>query len=237
MSVKLMSPEQIRNDLKTMELTWPDGIPWEQFDRVNALKAELKRRGEPLDGPSGPPAGALYAGTAALAASTTAELEVELRKLSARDDEDSQKRFADVRDELRRRAKVDSAAPPTPPRSQVVSRELELPDEDDEIVRTTQKAEPKRPQTKGILNPTPKVRPSERELTKKVERPAKVRGYSAFPWPHGRVLVEYEVESNDAYYAMISQFLEPGEATRLGNALIEADRAAARLASELDDDD
>ncbi len=119
MSVKMMTPQQIRDDLDTVALTWPDGIPWEQADRVNALKGELKRRGEEpwvLD----PRPKTLTVGD-----KDTDALEKELRALSTRpqDDADAQKRFAAVRDELRRRAKETAPAA----RSPLPAREIEMP--------------------------------------------------------------------------------------------------------------
>lgn len=156
MSVKQMTTQQIRDDLDSVALTWPDGVPQQQADRVNALNRELKRRGEepwvagvsrPATRPTQPPN-----------SMTVESLEQELRELSNRigrapDDEASQRRFADVRFELRRRAKVEDYAtdpkaqtpgtvaaeyskssPPLPPRA------LELPTDDEMIMKEAVKA-------------------------------------------------------------------------------------------------
>lgn len=137
MSVKTMTTKQIQDDLKVIALTWPDAVPWEQADRVNALKTELKRRGED---PVVKPDRVTIANRGAIDMLPTEELEKELRGLSdqiSRDpsNEEAQQRFADVRFEIRRRAKAqpngDDAAlqrPSLPP------RELELPP-DDEVPR------------------------------------------------------------------------------------------------------
>jgi hypothetical protein len=113
MTIKTMTPQQIRDDLDALALTWPEGIPSEQTDRVNALRGELKRRGEDpwVAGAAKTP----------MASMDADELEMELRELSARiarnpNDEPSQKRFADVRYELRRRTKgSDDSSPKTTP--------------------------------------------------------------------------------------------------------------------------
>lgn len=113
MTIKTMTPQQIRDDLDALTLTWPEGVPPEQTDRVNALRGELKRRGEDpwVAGAAKTP----------MASLDTDELEMELRALSerlARDprDEVSQKRFADVRYELRQRTKgSDNSLPKTTP--------------------------------------------------------------------------------------------------------------------------
>jgi hypothetical protein len=145
MSVKLMTTKQIRDDLTTLALTWPDGIPWQQSDRVNALKGELKRRNEPFEVPVDP---VTVNVAKPPSTATVAELENELRVLSdsiSRDpkDEAAQQRFADIRYELRRRAKTSTDLEKTelvPTRPPVQPRELELPS-DDEVV-AARKAKP-----------------------------------------------------------------------------------------------
>jgi hypothetical protein len=143
MSVKQMTTTQIRDDLEAIALTWSGGIPPEQTDRVSALQRELKRRGEEtvaLDKVTAKPREIGKLGTA--------DLEKELRALSDRigrssDDEAAQRRFADVRFELRRRARTESydTDPNAPPRDETAKeyvtsrpplppRELELPDDD-----------------------------------------------------------------------------------------------------------
>ena len=85
---------------------------------MKALRNELKRRDEPIERPAGstPPS---YAPSNAR---TTEELETELRALSTRSDERSWERFADVRFELRRRAKeLEASGPVAKPRSSVVA--------------------------------------------------------------------------------------------------------------------
>ncbi len=139
MSVKLMTAQAIRDDLNALYLTWPEGVPPEQTDRVNALTRELKYRGE---APWSPMEAKASAAPASAQEQTTADLEKELRKLSDRialapNDAVAQNRFADVRFELRRRAKADidndgvqattglSRSSPLPPRA------LELPPDAD----------------------------------------------------------------------------------------------------------
>lgn len=180
MSVKLMSAEAIRDDLETIALTWPDGIPFQQVDRINALKAELKRRNEPLERPVGS-SSSLTARP--MNAMTTDELEVELRTLSTRNDEGSKDRFAEVRFELRRRAKaLEADAPKTKPRSSVTPRELELPD-DDEVERVV----PRRP-----LRPSQTEPATLKKMPLKKKVPTSVRGFSATAREDGTVLLEYK---------------------------------------------
>lgn len=137
MSVKLMTSDTIRADLQALVLTWPDGIPPEQADRVNALRGELKRRGEDPNVAASIPTSAVLAAQLPIGQMRQDDLERELRDLSDRlgkkpDDEAAQNRFADVRFELRRRMKssplaVTATMPPPPPDP----RALELPDEDE----------------------------------------------------------------------------------------------------------
>lgn len=180
MSVKLMSAEAIRDDLETIALTWPDGIPFQQVDRINALKAELKRRNEPLERPVGS-SSSLTARP--MNAMTTDELEVELRTLSTRNDEGSKDRFAEVRFELRRRAKaLEADAPKTKPRSSVTPRELELPDDDD-----VEPVVPRRP-----LRPSQTEPATLKKMPLKKKVPTSVRGFSATAREDGTVLLEYQ---------------------------------------------
>ena len=108
MSVKTMTTEQLQNDLKGVAQMWPGGIPMEQNDRVNALKSELKRRAAPIDVSEMLPTEKILGGDAA--SMSDDQLATELRKLSNRlagnpKDEEAQMRFADIRFEIRRRAK------------------------------------------------------------------------------------------------------------------------------------
>ncbi len=136
MSVKLMSSDTIRADLQALALTWPDGIPPEQVDRVNALRGELKRRGEDPNVAASIPTSAVLAAQLPIGQMRQDDLEKELRDLSDRlgkkpDDEVAQNRFADVRFELRRRTKSSSPADaPTTPPPPPTPRALELPPED-----------------------------------------------------------------------------------------------------------
>jgi len=164
MSVKLMSVDDLKNDLQTIFLTWPDGVPWEQTDRVNALKGELKRRGEEFTLRPGPAVTPTQAVT--LKKMTTTELEAQLRQMSERldvdpDDQVAQTRFADVRYELRGRRQKEEPA-----------RMLELPDEDD-VVDAIKKAEDGGG-TKKSDPAAPKVMPSASAVTRNLRRPAQV---------------------------------------------------------------
>lgn len=141
MSVKLMTSDTIRADLQALALTWPDGIPPEQVDRVNALRGELKRRGEDPNVAASIPTSAVLTAQLPIGQMRQDDLEKELRDLSDRlgkkpDDEAAQNRFADVRFELRRRMKssppTDAPATPPPPPD---PRALELPDEDEVELR------------------------------------------------------------------------------------------------------
>ncbi len=135
MSVKLMTSDTIRADLQALALTWPDGIPPEQIDRVNALRGELKRRGEDPNVAASIPTSAVLTAQLPIGQMRQDDLEKELRDLSDRlgkkpDDEVAQNRFADVRFELRRRAKSSPLADaPTTPPPPPTPRALELPPE------------------------------------------------------------------------------------------------------------
>jgi hypothetical protein len=147
MSVKLMTTESIRDDLETIAITWPEGVPVTQVDRVNALTAELKRRGEDTVVPNGAP-GKVKTGRRSIKDMDREELEQELRTLSKSSpgDEAAQERFADVRYELRSRlVKKDLAEdelPSGPPPPPLPKRQLELPDEDEaELARREREAQ------------------------------------------------------------------------------------------------
>lgn len=138
MSVKTMTVEQLRGDLDAVARMWPAGTPPEQADRVNALKGELKRRGEDFamrapreeDKPR------------SLLDMTDDQLSKELRKLSDRigadpKDENAQERFANVRYEIRKRQRKADADPQStrgreeapPTRAPLPPRAMEIPDE------------------------------------------------------------------------------------------------------------
>jgi CBS-domain-containing membrane protein len=109
MSVKTMTTESLQNDLKSIAQMWPGGIPTEQNDRVNALKSELKCRNATLDASEMMPREKVTEGAADVLSDE--RLASEMHKLSDRlsknpKDEDAQTRFADIRFEIRRRAKV-----------------------------------------------------------------------------------------------------------------------------------
>lgn len=252
MSVKTMTADAIRNDLRTIALTWPDGVPWQQLDRVNALKAELKRRNEPIDGPAGPPTPA----ATPLAAMTTAELESELRALSTRSDEASQARFADVRFEIRRRAN-DSLEAVRPAR-QAAPRALELPDEDEVELRRREDESRYAKATKKATAPMPDMRdtvvddgasfddavlaeiadrprrptvPAPKTTARPLEKkpPATVCGYTATGREDGSVVLEYEMTTPNGT-AMIAGVLEGDDADAF-MAMFAAARTRARRMS------
>jgi hypothetical protein len=209
MSVKLLSADALRADLETIALTWPDGIPPQQQDRVNAIKSELKRRGEPIERPPGAPA-PTPAGP--LDVMTTEELEAELRALSTRSDDASQTRFANVRYELRRRASAKTDEAPQQP--QIPPRALEFPS-DDEVARVA----PRRPAV-----PAPKPQAQARLLEKKP--PAAVCGYTATGRQDGSVVLEYEILS-DTGSVLTARVLE-GEQADDFIAMVTAARTRAR---------
>ena len=131
-SVRAMTTEQIETDLETVSLMWPDGIPETQNDRVTALKTELKRRlgtSVPREKAAAKPKSIMSTSVEAL---DTDALGVELRRLAeviSKDDnnEEAKNRFADVRYELRRRARRDEPQAPKPS-PQVATPELDLSD-------------------------------------------------------------------------------------------------------------
>lgn len=105
MSVKLMTTDQIHLNLATIANMWPGGIPTEQYDQINALKSELKRRGvdaHPMT-PTGPQTKPVV-----VEGMTMEQLQKELEILAGAlgktpNDEGLQERFANVRFELRQR--------------------------------------------------------------------------------------------------------------------------------------
>lgn len=114
MSVKMMTTEQLHTNLATIHNMWSGGVPPEQNDQVNALKAELKRRGVdqrpiyPQEGSAAP---------RTIDAMNDEQLSKELRELSERiskspGDDGLQEQFANVRFEMRKRAKNGQLAPP-----------------------------------------------------------------------------------------------------------------------------
>lgn len=142
MSVKKMTVDQIQGDLADLARRWPDGPPPEQYDRVNALKAELKRRGVTLMSDvtvKERPAPQQDAARASIAMMSSAELDAELARLTEAlaqgDDAEAQNRHADVRFEIRKRAR--EASPPAP--QTVQPRAIEIPDS-----APTQEARPER---------------------------------------------------------------------------------------------
>lgn len=166
-NIKQMTTQQIQNDLKSINLTWPDGPPLAQADRVNALTQELRKRAAAGDVPGA-------AELPAPAGRTTAQLEQELRELAAGGsmDESAQTRFADVRYELQRRARAeadldafftDNKRPPQPSAS---PRQIEIPDE------PYGKAEPPQPDAGAFLNGAPKKDPP-REALAAAQQPAR----------------------------------------------------------------
>jgi hypothetical protein len=138
MTIKNLTTDQIQADLANISRTWPGGIPPEQNDRVNALKGELKKRGEPLRAaPKAPAQPSEPSSSKRVQDMSSKELESELGRLAqvlgnSPSDDESQERFADVRFEMRKRAKMDNGpdqeveAPTTP---SVTPRAIDIPDE------------------------------------------------------------------------------------------------------------
>lgn len=107
MSVKLMTTEQIHNDIAHTNKMWAGGIPMEQVDRLNALKAELKRRGAVAQ-ESQPEMPTLRAADSLSNEQLTAELASTadiIRKSPS--NEGAHERFADLRFEMRKRGVQD----------------------------------------------------------------------------------------------------------------------------------
>jgi hypothetical protein len=127
MSVKQMSTDQLQDDLESIAQTWPNGVPEQQSDRVNALKGELKRRGEEVRRAAPPKTNGNGSKPKSIKSMNDEQLEAELRKLSTAigvnpKDEELQERHANVRYEMRQR---NAAGPSVAPRS------IEIPDEDE----------------------------------------------------------------------------------------------------------
>jgi hypothetical protein len=136
MSVKLMTSDQIQNDLEATNRTWPGGIPPEQTDRVNALKSELKRRGETVRSAAKQQAPQANGRPQSIASMTDDQLAKEMRDLASAlgsdpNDDSRQERFADVRFELRKRAKAAPAEETQPTSPSVSARAIEIPDEEE----------------------------------------------------------------------------------------------------------
>lgn len=119
MSVKLMTTEQIHTNLATIHNMWAGGVPPEQTDQVNALKAELKRRG--VDANAVSPA-LPQLKMQVPEGMTLEQLQKEMSTISEAisknpHDDALQERFANVRFELRKRTKsapvVQAANPAT----------------------------------------------------------------------------------------------------------------------------
>ncbi len=107
MSVKLMTTEQIHNDLTGIARMWAGGVPTEQMDRVNALKSELKRRGVDQRIPGQEE---IVTKSVVIEGMDEEQLTKELQSLSVRlgatpGDEALQERFANVRFQLRKLTK------------------------------------------------------------------------------------------------------------------------------------
>ncbi len=110
MSVKMMTTDQIHNDLASIHNMWAGGIPPEQTDRVNALHAELKRRGAEARPASQDVSTDRSVGRPTIDTMTAEQLQAELKRLSNvigtnPNDDAVQEQFANVRFELRKRAK------------------------------------------------------------------------------------------------------------------------------------
>jgi hypothetical protein len=211
MSVKTMSADQLRNDLRSMDLTWPEGIPPQQVDRQRALIGELKRRGEPLEAPAGTLTGAP---ARPIDKMSDEELTTELLTLSTKNDERSKDRFADLRYAIRQRAKAAEPLELAARVPQVSPRELELPS-DDEV---TERVVPRRP-----FVPAPKP-----QLTAKA--PASVRGYTATGREDGSVVLEYEVRQETGSVVLAS-VLSNSDAISIIDMMTRAQQMAARRAA------
>lgn len=186
MSIKTMTTEQLRGDLDALARTWPGGIPPEQTDRVNALKGELKRRGE--DAAQRTPREETRSKN--LLDMTDDQLAAELRVLSDRigkdgKDEEAQERFANVRYEMRKRArKAESDTPPT--RAPLPPRAMEIPDE---VVTPVQ-------ETRAVGGPTSS------EPTPSVMSP---RSYTAGTAGSG-VILKYTMQTGDSIVQVASSW-------------------------------
>ena len=136
MSVKTMTSDQIQGDLEAISRIWPSGVPPEQTDRVNALKGELKRRGETVRAATRqPPAAQTNGQPKSIAGMSDDQLAKELQNLSNAigtdpNDDALQERFADVRFEMRKRAKAAKEEPAVPTSPSVTPRAIEIPEEE-----------------------------------------------------------------------------------------------------------
>ncbi len=106
MSVKMMTTDQIHTNLATIHNMWPGGIPTEQYDQVNALKAELKRRG--VDAKVQVPGQPAIETLAVLSELSLEQLTKELSKTGEAlgknpQDDALQERFANIRFEIRQK--------------------------------------------------------------------------------------------------------------------------------------
>lgn len=249
MSVKLMTSDTIRADLQALALTWPDGIPPEQIDRVNALRGELKRRGEDPNVVASIPTSAVLTAQLPIGQMRQDDLEKELRDLSDRlgkkpDDEAAQNRFADVRFELRRRAKSSPLAetattPPPPP----TPRALELPPEDAPIMdadamKRLDTAEKKirdaitAQRTERIMLDETKMRLAEATKTKKkVFDPAGGFSAAAVIDPYHRkpvIAIEYERRTPGGVVC-IARHLTKDEARAFCDQILEASAEVVQM--------
>lgn len=146
MSLKQYTTETLQDDLAALARMWPDGIPEQQTDRVNAIKNELKLRGATLrrSQPAQPQRASVYEDSAAPAPSVNGGEPINLLsdaaldseyKLAARQVGDDpgndvlQDRFATLRFEMRKRAKAKAEQPATPPPQSVQPRDIEIPND------------------------------------------------------------------------------------------------------------
>lgn len=114
MTVKLMTSDQINNELNVINRMWSGGIPPEQADRINAYKAELKRRG--VETKAAPPQPTQQTANQAVSEMSDEQLTKELGETLqhvGRDlgDDNTQERFADLRFEIRKRNKNGNGSP------------------------------------------------------------------------------------------------------------------------------
>lgn len=212
MSVKQMTTDQLQDDLESIANTWPGGIPPEQNDRVNALKGELKRRGEPLRAARAKQTSNGNGAPKDIGSMTDAQLEKELRELSQSlganpKDEDSQNRFADVRFEMRKRAKA-APAEQVPPASPSVSpRAIEIPNESEVETKV--------------------------EVARKVARDPGVKGITASPGGKG-VIVKYTAQDQFGNIAQVASMMSIEEAEQLVQhfqAAVDAAKQSSKGAS------
>lgn len=141
MSLKQYATETLQADLAALARMWPDGIPPEQNDRVNAIKNELKIRGVSLRPAAQQPRQSVYDevkvvdagnGGESINLLSDAALDAEY-KLTARQVGDDpgndqlQDRFATLRFEMRKRAKAKADQPPQVFAQSVIPRDIEMP--------------------------------------------------------------------------------------------------------------